>query len=286
MNVTAQDPEKKKTIESEITPLAIRTATLSVSSQEDRANLAEEVKSAEDLKKRIEEKFHPTANRKLADEQRDAARDTEKQFYDPIDAFIKKAKEVVKLFDTKESQRIERERREVKEKEDQKAAEDKAQREAEAAAAADAEEKRILDEAQRLEDERKKKLELQQSATESGNSKVAGLAAKEVARIDNKIADVIEAGQQKIADIHRKAEEIPTPPIRFNTPAPAVAPKKLVWKARVTNMQKLCMAIGGGAVPFSVVEVRVSAMNDFAKGYDGSSQILGLEFYQESTGRL
>ena len=151
-------------------------------------------------------------------------------------------------------------------------------------AAQEAEERRQLEEFERLEKEKKEKLALQQAAMDSGNAKVAGIAAKEVAKIDNQIQTVAEEGQRKIEEIQAKAEEIPAPALKFTPPPPPT--KKLVWKARVTSMMKLCKSVAAGDVPFNVVEVQQAKLNDFAKGYDGSTRIEGLEFYQESTGRL
>lgn len=69
--------------------------------------------------------------------------------------------------------------------------------------------------------------------------------------------------------------------------APPIQPvKKLIWKAKVTNLFLLCKAIASGQVPFSVVEVRQSALNDFAKNYDGKTKIEGIEFVQDVSGRV
>lgn len=278
------EPEQKQTIDLEITPLLNRAANLVVKSDGDRALLVQDIKSAEELKERIEGKFHPTANKVASYEVYQAALDTEHQFYDPINAFIAAAKRVVKGWDTSETLRIQREQREAIEKREQAEREEKAKREAEALAAQEAEERRQLEEFERLEKEKKAKLDLQKAATESGNAKVAGIAAKEVAKIDNQIETVRQEGEQKIAEIQSKAEEPPVEKMKF-TPPPAQI-KKLVWKARVTNMIKLCRQIGEGNVPFSVVDVQQSKLNDFAKAYDGQTKIEGLEFYQESTGRI
>lgn len=63
--------------------------------------------------------------------------------------------------------------------------------------------------------------------------------------------------------------------------SPPVATKKLVWRANVTNMTALCKSIADGKVPFSVLQIRESALKDFAKLYDGKSKIDGLSFYQD-----
>ena len=286
------DVEQKQTIDLEITPLSKRLAYgIKVSNQSERAALVIDVKGAEELKKKIEEKFHPTANKVAAREVYDASLDTEKQFYQPIDNFIAAGKKEVKTFDTNETIRIQREQREAQERQEQKEREEKARREAEARAAQEAEEKRVLEEAQKLEDERQKKLKLQESAMASGDAKVAGLAAREVAKLDNQINEVVQIGQKNIEEIQAKAEEPAPAPLKF-TPPPAPT-KKLFWKARVTNMMKLCREIGKGNVPFSVVDISQSKLNDFAKSHFSAldtegfvPKIEGLDFYQETIGRL
>jgi len=68
-------------------------------------------------------------------------------------------------------------------------------------------------------------------------------------------------------------------------PAPIIETKKLIRKAKVANMFMLCKSISEGSVPFSVVEVKVSALSAFAKNHDGSS-IPGLTFYEETGARI
>ena len=154
--MVTMEPEQKQTINLEITPLAKRVGNLTVRNQSDRAVLVIDVKAAEELKKRIEEKFHPSANKVAAREVYEASLDTEKQFYLPIDTFIMAGKKEIKTFDTNETIRIQREQREAQEKQEQAEREAKAKREAEAKALQEAEEKRILEEAQKLEPEAEK----------------------------------------------------------------------------------------------------------------------------------
>lgn len=276
--------EKRQTIEFEVSPLERRAGTLVVRTSEDRVTLVHDIKDAEALKERIEEKFHPTANKVAAREVYEGALDTEKQFYAPIDLFITNGKRAVKVWDTNETLRIQRQQREEQDKKDQAEREEKARREAEAKAAQEAEEKRQLEEFERLEKEKKAKLDLQKAAEESGNAKVAGIAAREVAKLENQIETVKQEGAEKIAEIREKAEAPAPEKVKFQPPPEAV--KKLITKGRVINMTKLCRAIADGLVPFSVVEVRVSELNDFAKKQDPNKKIDGLEFYQEATGRL
>lgn len=219
--------EQKQTIEAEIRPLVSRDLT--VKTNDDRVLLVADIKRAEDLKKRIEEKFHPTANKVAAYEAYQNALDTEKAFYEPIEAFVKSAKLSVKTFDTNEALRV--------------------QREQEAAEARRREQERI---------EQEKLLERAVKADESGKTEIAEALLNR--------AETVQA------------------PLTFTAAPQSV--KKLVWKARVLNMQKLARAVADGLVPFSVLEVRQSALNDYAKGHDGKSKVDGLEFYQESAGRI
>lgn len=286
MQTAITDVEQKQFIDHEVIPVGLRATGLVVKSIEERALLVTDIKNAEDLMERIEEKFHPTANKKAAYATYEAALDTEKQFYEGIKLFVSNGKKVVKTWDTNETLRIQKEQRDAQEKKEREEKAEKARKDAEAQAAIEEEERKQLAEFERLEKEKKEKLALQQSAAESGNSKVAGIAAKEVAKIEDKIADVQTQGAQKIEEIKAKAEE-PTPaPMQPKFTPPPAPVKKLVWKARVTNLMKLCRSIGIGDVPFTVVEIRQGELNDFAKKYDGTTKIEGLEFYQESIGRM
>lgn len=56
---------------------------------------------------------------------------------------------------------------------------------------------------------------------------------------------------------------------------------KLYWKCRVVDVQLACASVADGVIPASVVEFRQSGLNELAKGYDGKTQICGLEFYQD-----
>ena len=276
--------EQKKQIDIEIVPLIERTRNLIVKTHDERGLLVSEIKRVKTLRESYEQQLHLTANRLAAKELYDASRDTEKTVYDPIDNFVIEATKAVKTFDTSESLRIQKEQREIAEKEVQRERESQAQREAEAKAAQEAEERAALAEYERLEAEKEAKKKLQASAEASGNAKVAGIAAKEVAKIDNQIQQVQETHEAKIEEIKAKAEDVPAPKLHIQAPQNPV--KKLAWKARVSNTMKLCRSVVAGDVPFNIIEVSQVELNKFAKGYDGETKIEGLEFYQESTGRL
>ena len=278
------DPEQQQTIDREIVPLVRNVQHLAVKSAEDRAVLVSDIKAAEALKEAIETKFHPTQNKKVAYENYELTLDTEHQFYDSLNAFISDGKRSIKGWDTSETIRIQRQQREEQERKEQAEREERARREAEAKAAQEAEERRQLEEFERLEAEKKKKQELLKSASESGNAKVAGIAAKEIAKIDSESQRVADEGAAKIAEIQAKAEE-PAPVMPKFTPPPAPM-KKLIQKARVTNMVKFCRSIGNLDIPWNTVEVRQAQLNDFAKTHDPSIKIEGIEFYQEVNGRI
>ena len=107
---------------------------------------------------------------------------------------------------------------------------------------------------------------------------------KERERLEAQAKKAEEKGKVEKAEVLREQAQTVTVAPSFTPPPTPV--KKLVWKAKVTNLFSLCKAIVSGQVPFNVVEVRVSALNDFAKGYDGKSKIDGLEFYQEASSRI
>lgn len=106
---------------------------------------------------------------------------------------------------------------------------------------------------------------------------------KQREKLDAKAVKAEEKGQtEKAETLREQAANVSVAP----SFAPPVASKKLVWKVKVTNLFGLCKAIAAGQVPFSCVEVRQSALNDFAKNYDGKTKVEGLEFFQESAGRI
>ena len=245
MTTLQLEPEQKKAIETEISPALEQARSLVVRNQEERGLAAAFIERLKQMKDKIEERFHPTANKKKAYAVYEDLLETEKAFYDPINTAIEVSRKTVREFDTAETLRIQREQREAQEKREQQEREETAKRDAEARAA---------------------------------------IEAEEVAKIDNEMQQVKADTEQKIEEIQKKAEETPAIKMDFKpTPLPT---KKLVWKARVTNMMKLCRSISNGEVPYSVLEVRPSDLSDFAKKYDGKTKIEGLEFYQESTGRI
>jgi len=106
---------------------------------------------------------------------------------------------------------------------------------------------------------------------------------KEREKLEAQAKKAEEKGKTEKAEVLREqAETVQVAPVF----TPSRETKKLVWKARVTNMMQLCKAIGEGQVPYSVLEVRQSALNDFAKGHNGKSPVPGLTFHQEVSTRI
>lgn len=99
-------------------------------------------------------------------------------------------------------------------------------------------------------------------------------------KLEAKAKKAEEQGKTEKAEaLREQAETVTVAPV-FTPPTNG---KKLVWKCEVTSIMQLCKAITDGQVPFNVLEVRQSALNDFAKSYDGKSKIDGLRFWQETS---
>ena len=281
----ALELEQKQALDTEVVPAARQAVAMVVSNHEERGVAADFVKGLRELKVKIEERFKPTANRKKAHEIWQDLKETENAFYEPIDQAIETVTKKVRGFDTAEAKRIQDEADRKERERLQREREEKARREAEEKATIEAEERRQLEEFYRIEKEKKAKLELQQTAIESGNVKVVGIAAKEIARLDNEAKKMQEEGAKNIAEIKEKAQE-PAPVAPRPVPPPAVAPKKLTWKARIKNPLLACRSVADGLIPFSAVDFKVAALNDLGKNYDGSTPIPGIDFYQEASGRI
>jgi hypothetical protein len=279
------EPEQKTTLDNEVAPALQQAQAMTITQPEHRENAVGFVRALRELKTKIEDRFKPTANREKAYEIWKDLKETENAFYVPIDQAIELITKKVKGYDTAEAKRIQDEADRRERERIQREKEERAKREAEEKAAIEAEERRQLEEFEKLQKEKAEKEALQQQATASGNAKVAGIAAKEVAKLDTKIEEVKAEGEQKIAEIKAKTEEA-LPAIPRPVPPPALAPKKLIWKARVKNPLLACRSVSEGLIPFNAVDFKVSALNDLAKNYDGVSQIPGIEFYQETSGRI
>lgn len=220
-------PEQQNTIEKEILPLQQRLAALAVTTAEERSTLVADIRAAEDLAKRIEERFRPTANKEAAHKAYKGALETEKAFYGPITDFVTRAKAEIRKFDTAETIRINKENE--------------------------------------IRDAKRRDAERERSEA-----------------LIEKAADAEKEGKTELAEA--LLDQAQTPPAPKFTPPQAT--KKLIWKARVVNLSKLCQSIVNGLAPFTVVEVRQAGLNDFAKSYDGKTSVPGLEFYQEAATRI
>lgn len=107
---------------------------------------------------------------------------------------------------------------------------------------------------------------------------------KERAKLEARAEKELEKGNEaKAATLLEQAEYVQVAP--SFSPPPA-ATKKLVTKARVLNTFQLCKLIADGVIPFNVVEVKQSALNDWAKTQDVKQKFAGIELYQESAGRV
>ena len=229
MSPATMELEQKQVLETEIAPIIQKAKALVVKSPEQRIAAVKFADGIDDVKEKIEERFHPTINREKALQIWKDLKDTENAFYEPLDEAKKIIKDTVKAYD-----------REVALKQ---------QKEAE------------LAEAKRLEEERKERERLQ---------KLADAAAA-------------KGKTEKAEALALQAESVTIAPT-FN-PAPQ-ASKKLIWKARVTNMMWACKSIGDGLIPFNAVEFKQSALNELGKAYDGQSKIAGIEFYQDVNARI
>jgi hypothetical protein len=107
---------------------------------------------------------------------------------------------------------------------------------------------------------------------------------KERERLEAMAKKAEEKGKVEKAETLREQAETVTIAPTFTTPPQPV--KKLVWRARVTNPLQACKSIAEGLIPFTVVDFKQSALNDFSKSYDGKTKIAGLEFYQEVSSRI
>lgn len=229
MTTLQLEPDQKQAIETEISPALEKARSLVVRNSEERGLAVFFIKGLKEMKEKIENRFHPTANKKKAHEVYEDLLETEHAFYDPIDEAVKIANGTVKTFDTNEAIRVQREAQDA--------------------------------EAKRQEAERKEREKLEsQAQKQEGKGNV-----------------------ERAANLREQAENVSVAPT-FAPPPASV--KKLIWKATCTNVFLLCKAIVTGKVPYTVLEVNVAQLNAFAKTYDGKTKIEGLEFKQESAGRI
>lgn len=221
--------DQELAINNEVLPLTKQAMAITVSSKSDRDLASFFVDNVKKFKADIEQRFHPTANKKQAYEAYQSALDTEKAFYDPLDNCVKIVTATVKEYDRKEAI---------------------AQQQIIAAA-----------DAKRREEERKERERLEaqaQKAEAKGNV-------------------------EKAEALREQAETVSAAPVFTPTTQPV---KKLITKARVTNMVKLCALIVAGEIPYNVVEVSLSNLNAWAKTQEASKKYEGIELYQDVNSRV
>ena len=101
MSILEQD--QKQAIETEVTPYVNKARAMVVKSDEQRVSAVTFGKALKDLKVKIEERFHPTANREKALKLWQDCKETENAFYKPIDDAIDLVKRTIQSFDREEA---------------------------------------------------------------------------------------------------------------------------------------------------------------------------------------
>jgi hypothetical protein len=101
--------EQVTVIKTEVEPMLDKAKSLVVKDKDTKEQAVGFIKTLKDFKEKIEERFHPTANKQTAYKAYDGALATEKAFYSPIDTAIKLVSDNVKTFERDEALRIQRE---------------------------------------------------------------------------------------------------------------------------------------------------------------------------------
>lgn len=94
---------EQKAMKNEVKPLVEEAKGLIVRNQESRRVASDFLLKLTDVKKDIERRFHPTANKKRAYDVYKQAGDTEKAFYEPFDEAAEIVKKNIKDFDRDEA---------------------------------------------------------------------------------------------------------------------------------------------------------------------------------------
>ena len=291
--------EQKQVLEQEVPALKEKALALKVIDTLTRQNAEVFVKTLRSFKDKIEERFHPTKNKKDAYKLYEQTLDTEKAFYVPIDEAIKIASETVKEYDRKQAiaareaaEKIERERQER----------ERVERERMERESREAVEKAKLEE-QKAKEAREReaaaKIEKEEAEKKLAEASAAGDAtAKKVAEIEVKAKDreiKINAEAAETAEIategHLEQAQVAQEQSESVSLEPKPTPvakevKKLVWKARVISVKIACRSIGEGLLPFTMVDIKPGELNKIAKDYDGKTRIPGIEFYEDVSGRI
>lgn len=106
---------------------------------------------------------------------------------------------------------------------------------------------------------------------------------KEREKLEAQADKLIEKGKiEKAEEKLSQAENVSIAP-QF---VPTEKTRKLITKARVTNIMQLCKLIVDGVIPFSVIEVNAGALNSWAKTQDIATKYDGIQLYQDVIGRV
>lgn len=291
--------EEKEFLQKEVEPVIQMARQVVVNSDADRACAESLIDHWNNKMEMIEERFHPESNKKKAYDLYTASLETVKAFYEPFKTAKKIVTDTVKGWDRREALRVqeeqERARREREEKERKAREEIEAKARAERIRAAEAEQKRKESEeranAARIEaDEAKEKAA--QAAVDGdatakkiaeGNARAKESEVKIETQNAAQHAAVAEQSVENAAVLQDQAESVQVE-TKFTPPPTPV--KKLIWKARVVSLKIVCRSIGEGLLPFTLVEIKPSILNELGKNYDGKTRIPGIEMYQDVSSRV
>lgn len=271
---TIEIKDKDTILNEDLPQLHSTTSAIVVKDKESRALAVQHIDTLKEVRVKIEEVFHPTANKVAAYRNYELALDTEKKFYSQIDADIKQLGANVKQHDTAEALRIKREA------EARQAEADRIERERQAAIQA-----KIDEENRKIQAAKDEELRIQrekQAEIDRANKKERDrLQAIENERRAKEAAELAEKERKAALKTEKLEEKKEAAPIPVFTPP--VQTKKLVVKAKVLNVYKLCKLIADGIIPFNVVEVSQANLNSWAKGQDPKTKLDGIEFTEETT---
>lgn len=297
--MTTEIAVQEEAIKKEVTPIKAQANALIVEDPVQRSVAIDLIKIWKDLKASIEERFTPTANRKKALDLWQSTKDTENAFYEPIDEAIAIATKKVKDFNTEEAKRVERDRQ--AEESRRREAERKERERLDAIAMEEALKAEKAKKEAKDAEERKKaaEIEAEEAKIKKAEAAIAGdktaekvadiqIAAKEKeAKTELRAAEkAIETAKVSADNAEIAADQASTVELAPKFTPPPVAVKKLVWKCKVVSVKIACRSVYEGLIDFNGVEFKQSTLNEIGKNYDGKTRIAGLEFWQESTGRI
>lgn len=118
----------------------------------------------------------------------------------------------------------------------------------------------------------------------------AQLKAEEYARVEAakqaEFAEMAGASEQEVQAIASAPIAVVAPPVEATYDRRPGLTRKLSWKAKVTDIKKLCAAIGKGLAPTTFVEPNESALNARANSDKSAMNIPGVVAYDPNlTGR-